>query len=76
MRAYLFIEGFGKVLSLMLALAIVSLLLDRWLRLSLPTRITLLIFGLICIGYCAWKWIIEPPPRPTIRTRSCLGRKR
>src|SRR5437867_1544111 len=59
-RTFLFVEGVGKVLSLMLVLAIVSLLLDRWLRLSVPTRITLLIFALGFIGYATWKWLIAP----------------
>src|SRR4051794_35974037 len=59
-RTHLAVEGLGRLLAVIVVLSIVSLVLDRWLRLSVPTRITLLILALGFIGYLAWRWLIFP----------------
>src|SRR5436190_11494948 len=59
-RGYLLVEGLCKTLGVMLLLAIASFVLDRWLRLSVPTRMTLLVMALGFVGYLIWQWLIAP----------------
>ncbi len=60
LRLHLTIEGlFWVALSVFVA-AVLSLLLDRWLRFERPTRIALLAIALAAIGYVAYRRLIQP----------------
>jgi hypothetical protein len=59
-RRHLLIEGLARVIGVTVALALASLILDRRLKLQLPTRIAFIIPSLIVIGIEIWRWIIAP----------------
>jgi len=57
---HLLFAGGARVLAELVLGCIVSLLLDRWLRLSLPMRLIFLIAGIFGLGYEIWKRILLP----------------
>ncbi len=59
-RLHLLVAGFARVIAECVALAVLSLLVDRWLRLGRPLRITLLILAIAFIAYEIWRFIIRP----------------
>ncbi|MBL9124871.1 MAG: hypothetical protein JNG90_14640 [Planctomycetaceae bacterium] len=59
-RGQLLLEGLAWFAATALLLALVSYVLDRWLRLGLPTRLTLLPMGVGLLGFVAWRKIIRP----------------
>jgi hypothetical protein len=59
-RLHLLAEGAARVLAVAVALALVSFLLDRWLRLGLATRLILLALGLTVIAIEAWRHLVTP----------------
>lgn len=59
-RLHLFIAGFTRVFAEAVGLAILSYILDRWLRLGVPMRIWLMLMGLAFLAYEAWRYIIQP----------------
>jgi len=59
-RARLLVEETAKWLGLVLLLALVTFVLDRTLRLSLPTRRGLLLVFLVVCGIQAWRWLLSP----------------
>src|SRR5437868_2360183 len=59
-RTHLLVEGAARVLAEAVALALLSLVLDRWLRLSHPARIVLLVMGLAFLAWEAWRHVLSP----------------
>src|SRR5947209_20354588 len=59
-RTHLLVEGIARVLGAAVALALLSLVLDRWFRLSHPTRMILLCLGLAVLAWQAWRHILSP----------------
>jgi hypothetical protein len=59
-RKHLLISGFAKLLAEVIAVCIFSLLLDRWLRLSLPMRVIFLLGMVIGFFYELWRLILSP----------------
>jgi hypothetical protein len=59
-RAQLALEGFARVLTGVVGVALLSLVIDRWLRLSLPIRVVLLAAGVGYLTYATWRWIGRP----------------
>src|SRR5438034_4396881 len=57
---HLLFAGAARVLAEVVLACIVGLLLDRWLRLSLPVRVILLIVALVGAAYEIWRWILKP----------------
>src|SRR4051812_45428650 len=57
---HLLFAGAARVVAMFVFGCIVSLLLDRWLRLSLPMRVIFLLAGLFGLGVEIWKRIIVP----------------
>ena len=59
-RIHLFVAGFARVFAEAVALALLSLLIDRWLRLGVPLRVLLLLAALGWLAWETWIHIIEP----------------
>ncbi|MFI5381721.1 MAG: hypothetical protein ACHRHE_20685 [Tepidisphaerales bacterium] len=59
-RVHMLAEGVARVVGMTVALALLSLILDRRLKLHLGTRIGFLIPALAVIGHEIWRWIIAP----------------
>jgi hypothetical protein len=59
-RTHMLLEGLARWLAELVAVALVSFLLDRLLRLGLPTRLTLLFLALGFLAVEAWRFIIAP----------------
>jgi hypothetical protein len=59
-RARLLLEETAKFITLVLLLAFVTFILDRTLRLSLPTRRGLLLLFLVVCAIQAWRWLLSP----------------
>jgi len=59
-RARLLLEEAAKWVALVVALAIATFVLDRTLRLSVPTRRGLLFVTLAVIAVQAWRWLLAP----------------
>src|SRR5688500_8302977 len=59
-RTHLLVEGAARVLAVAVALGLLSLLIDRWLRLGLATRLILLTLGVGVIAFEAWRHVIVP----------------
>jgi hypothetical protein len=60
MRAHLFWEGLAWTVAAVVGLAALSLLVDRWLRLELSSRLVLLAFGIAAVAAVAWRWLLAP----------------
>jgi hypothetical protein len=59
-RGYVLAEGVARVIAVTVALALLSLILDRKLKLHLATRIIFIIPALVIIGMEIWRGIIAP----------------
>src|SRR5687767_10292527 len=59
-RTHLLVEGAARVLAVAVALGLLSLLIDRWLRLGLATRLVLLGIGLAVVAVEAWRHLVVP----------------
>lgn len=59
-RGELLLEGLAWLLGAAVILALASYGLDRWLRLGLATRWTLLPLGLAVLAYIAWRRLLPP----------------
>src|SRR3712207_2054497 len=59
-RTHLLVEGAARVLAVAVALALLSFLLDRWLRLGLATRLILLAAGVAVVAVEAWRHLVTP----------------
>lgn len=59
-RKHLVLEGAARWLGEAVAVALVSFLLDRLLRLSLPTRVVFLTLGVGFLIYEAWRFVLTP----------------
>jgi hypothetical protein len=59
-RARLLFEGVTKLLLTMLGLAVLTFILDRFFRLSLPARVAMLIVALIAALLAGWREIVAP----------------
>ena len=57
---HLLFAGSARVLAEVVGACILSLLLDRWLRLSLPMRLIFLVLAIGGLGYEIWKRILSP----------------
>lgn len=60
LRLHLLVEGVFWVTTTVFVAAAASLLLDRWLRFDLSTRLGLLAIALVGIGYVAYRRLIRP----------------
>ena len=59
-RKHLVFEGIARWLGEAVAVVLVSFMLDRLLRLSLPTRIVSLAIGTLFLLVEMWRWIVTP----------------
>jgi hypothetical protein len=59
-RQRLLLEGVIKLLLAMLGVAVVTFALDRCFRLSLPARVSMLVFGAVALLIFAWRAVIAP----------------
>lgn len=59
-RARLVFEGAARVLGEAVVLGVLSLLVDRWLRLGLGTRMFLLLLGISALAVETWRCVITP----------------
>ena len=59
-RGRLVFEGAARVLGVAVLLGVLSLLVDRWLRLGLGTRLFLLFLGLAALAVETWRQVITP----------------
>jgi hypothetical protein len=59
-RRNLLIAGLAKTVALVVGLAVLSLLVDRLLRLETSSRVVLLLAAIVGIGVAAWRWIAMP----------------
>lgn len=59
-RSHLLVDGLARFVAIVLGLAMLSLILDRWLNLSAPVRVVGTLAGLGAIGYAAWRFLILP----------------
>lgn len=59
-RGQLLLEGLAWFVATAVVLGLVSYGLDRWLRLGLATRLTLLPFGVAILAFVAWRHLIRP----------------
>src|SRR2546427_6120679 len=57
---HLLFAGAARVIAEIVAACVLSLLLDRWLRLSLPMRVIFLLFAACGLAYEFWKRVIAP----------------
>src|SRR2546421_399586 len=57
---HLLFAGAARMLGEIVTACVLSLLLDRWLRLSLPMRVVFLIAMICGLVYEVWKRIIQP----------------
>src|SRR4051812_5790113 len=57
---HLLFAGAARVIAEVVAACVLSLLVDRWLRLGLPMRMILLFAGLIALVYEVWRRIVQP----------------
>lgn len=53
-------EGVARVVGIAVALALLSLILDRKLKLGLPARVCYIIPSLVVLAFETWRWIIQP----------------
>lgn len=60
LRAHMTVQGAAYVAAVAFAMGLGSLVLDRWLRLSVPLRVALVCLGLAALGYVVWRWVIAP----------------
>ena len=58
-RARLLLEETAKWIALVALLALGTFVIDRTLRLSLPTRRGLLLVFLVVCGIQAWRWLLS-----------------
>src|SRR4051812_13206946 len=59
-RRHLLIAGVARIVAEVILACIFSLLLDRWLRLSLPMRVIFLLMGIVGLFYEIWHHLILP----------------
>ncbi len=59
-RKHLVLEGIARWLGEAVAVVLVSFILDRLLRLSLPTRLIFLVMGTVFLLVEAWRFIVVP----------------
>jgi hypothetical protein len=59
-RKHLLLEGVTRVLAIAVGLAILSYIVDRTLRLSLPARVVLLIAAIAYLVWEIWREILQP----------------
>jgi hypothetical protein len=59
-RKHMLLEGLARWLAELVGVALVSFLLDRLLRLGLPTRLTLLFLALGFLAVEYWRFVITP----------------
>ena len=59
-RKHLVLEGLARWLGEAVAVVFVSFVLDRLLRLSLPTRLVFLAMGVVFLLIEAWRFIVAP----------------
>src|SRR5205809_3019384 len=59
-RTRALIAGAARIVAELALFAIVSFILDRWLRLSLPMRLIALTIAMCAIGWQAWKYLVAP----------------
>src|SRR5688572_9445121 len=59
-RKHLFVAGFARVFAETVGLALLSLIIDRWLRLGLPMRVWLLLMALAWLAWETWRHILDP----------------
>ena len=59
-RKQLVLEGIARWLGEAVAVVLISFILDRLLRLSIPTRLTFLIMGAVFLLVEAWRLIVTP----------------
>jgi hypothetical protein len=59
-RKHLLLEGLARWLAELIAVALLSFLLDRLLRLGLTTRLVLLSLGLAFLAVEAWRFVLTP----------------
>ncbi len=57
---HLLFAGSARVVAEVVGACILSLLLDRWLRLSLPMRLIFLVLAIGGLGYEIWKRVLSP----------------
>ncbi|HEX3359242.1 MAG TPA: hypothetical protein VHS31_19850 [Tepidisphaeraceae bacterium] len=57
---HLLFAGAARVLAELILACIISLVLDRWLRLSLPARIVVLLMAACGLAYEVWHHLIKP----------------
>ena len=60
MRAHLFWEGLAWTVAAVVGLAALSLLIDRWLRPELSSRLMLLALAVAAVAAVAWRLLITP----------------
>jgi hypothetical protein len=60
MRAHLFWEGLAWTVAAVVGLAALSLLIDRWLRPELSSRLVLLALAAAAVAAVAWRLLITP----------------
>src|SRR5256885_17048374 len=63
-RQHLLLEGLARWLAELVAVALVSFLLDRFFRLGLPTRLVILFLSLAFLAVELWRFRVTPPPKP------------
>jgi hypothetical protein len=59
-RNHLLVEGLARVSAEAVGLALLSLVVDRWLRLGVAMRVTLLFLGLAWLAVEAWRHVLWP----------------
>src|SRR5439155_19262291 len=59
-RIRVFIAGAARIVAEIALFAIASFILDRWLRLSLPMRLSALCIGAAILAWQIWKHLIDP----------------
>src|SRR5688572_27598768 len=59
-RNHLLLEGAARVLAVTVGLALLTLLVDRWLRLGVGTRIALGLVALGVIAFEVWRHVLTP----------------
>src|SRR5881397_289096 len=57
---HLLFAGAARVVAELILACVLSLLLDRWLRLSLPMRVIFLVLAICGLAYETWKRILAP----------------
>lgn len=60
LRLYTLLDGLGVLFPAMIAAMLITLLVDRGLRLDHDLRVGQLVSGVVLLGFIAWRWVWRP----------------